>query len=211
MNEYINEHFKNGSILLFWNVMNLLPDRNPTQTGRSQGTDVAEEVDSFNYNQQDYAIYTEDYGLSKNLAYWNLTLCGPQFIEHWNVLQKIWIRLWNRYFSVLLFLGAWQLKLNQDDQISHTKKPYKKLLHWVSFTSQTSCSLKFREKYQNNHWRTRVSEMRHSWSRSSVVVVLFCLLSCRVVSSHRCELFQLNHIQLQQSSWQPRDSSSWQL
>ena len=69
MNEYINEHFKNGSILLFWNVMNLLPDRNPTQTGRSQGTDVAEEVDSFNYNQQDYAIYTEDYGLSKNLAY----------------------------------------------------------------------------------------------------------------------------------------------
>lgn len=59
----------NGSILLFWNVMNLLPDRNPAQTGRSQDADVAEEVDSFNYNQQDYAIYTEDYGLSKNLAY----------------------------------------------------------------------------------------------------------------------------------------------
>jgi len=59
----------NSSFLLFWNVMNLLPDRNPTQTGRSKSAKAVEEVNSFNYNQQDYAIYTGDYGLSRNIAY----------------------------------------------------------------------------------------------------------------------------------------------
>ena len=49
--------------------MNLLPDRNPTQTGRSKSAKAVEEVNSFNYNQQDYAIYTGDYGLSRNIAY----------------------------------------------------------------------------------------------------------------------------------------------
>jgi len=57
----------NSSILLFWGVMNLLPDRVPAPNGRSH---TPEAEDSFNYNQlnYDYSLYG-DYDLSKNLAY----------------------------------------------------------------------------------------------------------------------------------------------
>ncbi len=50
--------------------MNLLPDRVPAPTGRSQAPEAVEAVDSVNYNQlnYDYSLYG-DYGLSKNLAY----------------------------------------------------------------------------------------------------------------------------------------------
>jgi len=61
----------NSSILLFWNVMNLLPDRAPTQTGRSQVAEVEEAVDSIsnNWHYNDYSRYAGDYALSEDLSY----------------------------------------------------------------------------------------------------------------------------------------------
>ena len=49
--------------------MNLLPDRAPTQTGRSQVAEV--EVDSINNNwhYNDYSMYAGDYRLSQDLSY----------------------------------------------------------------------------------------------------------------------------------------------
>ena len=63
--------FKNSSILLFWNVMNLLPDRAQTGTGRSQVAEVEEAVDSINNNwhYNDYSLYAGDHGLSEDLSY----------------------------------------------------------------------------------------------------------------------------------------------
>ena len=60
---------KNASILLFWNVMNLLPDRVPAPTGRSAEAEVREVGDSLSHIQPEYALYTGDYSLNRDLAY----------------------------------------------------------------------------------------------------------------------------------------------
>ncbi len=51
--------------------MNLLPDRAPTHTGRSQVAKVEEAVGSIqnNWHYNDYSRYAGDYGLSEDISY----------------------------------------------------------------------------------------------------------------------------------------------